>query len=253
MDIVLLLGLGVAGYLVGGFSAARLVGRIIAPGEDLSQTDVKIEGSDRPFTVTTVSATAISMREGAKPGCVTSLLDMAKVGIPALMLKFIFPEIPEYMLLFAFMGVVGHNYPVYHKFKGGRGLSPIMGGVLVIDWLALPITLVTSNVIGLLILKDIMLAYVGWLLLLIPWFWWRFDHFAYVAYAVGVLLLYLIASMPEIKLYFEFRRTGELDKAGSLYEALEHTDMGRPIKYMRKYGLIKEKTNPTQPEEKIDE
>ena len=30
--------------------------------------------------------------------------------------------------------LLGHNYPVFHRFRGGRGQSPLYGGLLAIDW-----------------------------------------------------------------------------------------------------------------------
>lgn len=241
MELPLSLLITIAGYLIGSLSFARLVARWATPGADLTSTMVKIEGASRDFELKTISATSISARSGPRAGCLTSLLDMAKAGLPALWLKLTYPETPAYFLLFAFMVVIGHNYPLFHRLRGGRGLSPIFGGYLIIDWIALPVTILASNIIGLGLLRDFMFGYSGWLLLLIPWMWWRFDDPAYVLYAVGVAAAYYIASIPEIKLYLNFKREGEFEKAGSLLAAFEHTDVGRPLKYMRKYGLLKDK------------
>ena len=62
-------------------------------------------------------------------------------------------------------------------------------------------------------------------------------------------VLYFVASVPELKNYFELQKTGEFNKANSLYESLEHTDLGRPIKYMRKYGLLKDRQDNTSDNE----
>ena len=240
MDVWVLSACIVSGYFIGAFSFARLVGRIIAPDEDLSHTDIDIAGSDKKFRTETVSATSISARKGALPGCTTGILDMAKVGIPMLLIDYWYPTDPVYMLAYAVAAIVGHNYPVYYRFKGGRGLSPMIGSLLVIQPLAVPVTMILSNVVGLLIMKDVMAAYVLWLFFLIPWMWYFTDHWLFTAYAALLPVLYFVASVPEIKNYFALQKTGEFDKANSLYESLEHTDLGRPIKYMRKYGLLKE-------------
>ena len=68
------------------------------------------------------------------------------------------------------MAAVGHNWPIYYRFKGGRGISPIMGGMLVVDWLGVVIT----NLLGLLsdlVIKSTLVSSGIWLILMIPWIW----------------------------------------------------------------------------------
>ena len=79
--------------------------------------------------------------------------------------------------------------------------------------------------------------------------WFFTDNWLFTAYAALLPVLYLVASIPEIKKYRALQKTGEFNKANSLYESLEHTDLGRPIKYMRKYGLLKDREdNPSDNE-----
>ena len=229
-----------AGYCIGALSFARLIGRIIVPGEDLSRTDLDIAGSDKKLRLESVSATSISARKGALPGCATGILDMAKVGLPMLAINHWYSTDPVYMLAYAVAAIIGHNYPVYHRFEGGRGLTPMIGSLLVIQPLSIPVTMILSNVVGLFILRDPMAAYTLWLFFLIPWMWLFTDNWLFTAYAALLPVLYLVASIPEIKKYRTLQKTGEFNKANSLYESLEHTDLGRPIKYMRKYGLLKD-------------
>ncbi len=249
MDAWALIACIVCGYFIGAFSFARLVGRFIAPGEDLSYTELDIAGSDKKFRTETVSATSISARKGALPGCTTGILDMAKVGLPMLAINQWYSTDPVYMLAYAVAAIIGHNYPVCHRFEGGRGLSPMIGSLLVIQPLSIPVTMILSNVVGLFILRDPMAAYTLWLFFLIPWMWFFTDNWLFTAYAALLPVLYLVASIPEIRNYLALQKTGEFNKANSLYESLEHTDLGRPIKYMRKYGLLKDpKDNPSNDE-----
>ena len=79
--------------------------------------------------------------------------------------------------------------------------------------------------------------------------WFFTDNWLFTAYAALLPVLYFVASIPEIKKYRVLQKTGEFNKANSLYESLEHTDLGRPIKYMRKYGLLKDRRdNPSENE-----
>jgi glycerol-3-phosphate acyltransferase PlsY len=164
---------------------------------------------------------------------------MAKVGLPMLAIDHWYSTDPVYMLAYAVAAIIGHNYPVYYRFKGGRGVSPMIGSLLVIQPLSIPVVMILSNVVGLFILRDPMAAYTLWLFFLIPWMWFFTDNWLFTAYAALLPILYFVASIPEIRNYLLLQKTGEFNKANSLYEALEHTDLGRPIKYMRKYGLIK--------------
>ena len=245
MDAWALTACIVSGYFIGSLSFARLVGKIIAPGEDLSYTDLEIAGSDKKLRTETVSATSISARKGALPGCTTGILDMAKVGLPMLAINHWYSTDPVYMLAYAVAAIIGHNYPVYHRFQGGRGLTPMIGSLLVIQPLSIPVTMTLGSVVGFLILRDPLAAYTAWLFFLIPWMWFFTDNWLFTAYAALLPVLYFVASVPELKNYFELQKTGEFNKANSLYESLEHTDLGRPIKYMRKYGLLKDRQDKT--------
>jgi hypothetical protein len=95
-----------------------------------------------------------------------------------------------------------------------------------------------GSVLGLLVARDPLVAYSGWVPLLIPWFWWRFEEWHYTSFAIAVTVLSLLAFLPEYRQYFRLRLQGDYHSK-DLLPMLEKTDMGRPIKYMRKYGLIK--------------
>ena len=58
---------------------------------------------------------------------------MLKVAIPTWAIMNLFPEEPFYLVAAA-AGVLGHIYPLYHGFKGGRGESPMIGAMIIINW-----------------------------------------------------------------------------------------------------------------------
>jgi glycerol-3-phosphate acyltransferase PlsY len=237
MNILIALAAAVSGYLLGSISVARIMARLFMPDEDITKTSLQIPGMDETFEMTTVSATSISMRKGPRYGCTTGILDMLKVTIPTLVFRLLYPDEAAYFLIAAAAGVVGHNFPIYYRFKGGRGITAVWGGLFVIDWIALPVTTLLGMVLGL-ALKDVLLAYSGGLLLLIPWMWLRLQSWEFVAYALFVNGMYWWAMWPDLVKYLKFKREG---KADDMLAVLEQTDMGRGIKYMRKYGLIKDK------------
>jgi glycerol-3-phosphate acyltransferase PlsY len=227
----------VIGYLLGSISFARIVARVFAPDKEITGMRLPVANSDEVMEVSAVSGTTISMELGAKYGVLTALLDIAKVAIPALIFRLRYPETP-YFLLLAAAGLMGHNWPLYHRFKGGRGLSPSYGGLLVCDWLG---TLIMANVgmfLGMMVLKNIGVAYILGFVLMIPWLWFRTRNWAYVAYAIFVTVIFIIAMIPEIKKIRDLRRRG---LSGDFEEAMNATPMLRGMqKIRRRLGLSKE-------------
>ncbi|MEM7111253.1 MAG: glycerol-3-phosphate acyltransferase [Chloroflexota bacterium] len=228
----------VVGYAFGSISFARILARIFLPGEDISQTEFDIPGSDQKFVMESVSATSLSARKGPKAGCSTGILDMVKAAVPILGFRYFYPE-ADYFLLTAVFTVIGHNFPIQHRFKGGRGLSPIIGGMFVIDWLFVPISFILSNLFGLAIVRDMFVGYTSFVVLLIPWVWYRFNDPAYILYAVAINIVFWVSMRPELTMYLKYKRSGEINRSDFL-QSLEGTDAGRAIKYARKYGLLKD-------------
>lgn len=148
--------LTVGGYLIGSISFARLVGRKLAPGEDLTATTVNLPG-DVEVDYGGVSATSIAVRRGPAAGVATGVLDAAKSFVPVLATKRAFPD-RKYHLLVALAVMVGHNYPVFHRFKGGRGQSPFFGSMLALDPLAVPVTTTAGTLVGLVVVRDMVVS-----------------------------------------------------------------------------------------------
>lgn len=239
MNFLIPLIAAVVGYALGSISFTRIVANRIMPGEDISKTEIKSPGGEQVVEMTSVSATSISFRKGPKYGCLIGILDILKATLPVLLFRLAFPN-NFYFLITAVMCVVGHNYPVQHRFKGGRGISPIIGGLMVVDFLAIPVTLISSTVLGMAVFRDVLIAYTGFIPLLILWFLLRYDEPAYLLYALAINIVFWPAMWPELKQYIHLKRSGDLAQQGDFLAQLETTDMGRPIKYLRRFNLIKD-------------
>jgi len=237
VDIYLLLGSALLGYLLGSVSMARVIGRLFAPGEDFSTQDYHILGGDI-MSLDIASATNVSKKLGAKFGCLVSILDMVKVFLPTLFLRLALPETP-YFLACAAMGVVGHNFPIYYRFRGGGGLSSALGGLLVVDWLAVVVTPFAGMILGMGLIRDVYVASTLWLFLLIPWLWIRTHDVAYVIYAAVIAVSFILATIPLTIQYLRLRKKGP-EALVSFYEQFH---MGRGlVKIGRLFGLYKTKT-----------
>lgn len=209
MDLFVALLAMATGYLVGSISFARLVTRLFAPEQDISKIEIEVPDSEARFESGAISATSVRLHLGPKYGCLTGILDILKGTIPALAFKLWQPEAPYYLLA-AGMAAVGHNWPIYYRFKGGRGMSPIMGGMLVVDWLGAVIT----NTLGLLsdlVIKSTLVSSGIWLVLMIPWIWFRSGDLAELAYAVAMCILFWASMIPEWRELLRLNREGVLE------------------------------------------
>lgn len=224
MTVIGIITAGLVGYLLGSVSFARIVGRRVVPGDDLSSTPLELPGG-ATIEYGGISATAIGARTGPKWGMVVGVGDMLKAFVPVLVTRLIWPD-DSYLLVLAVAVVAGHNYPVFHRFRGGRGQSPLYGGLLAVDPLAIPVTLLLGLGVGLFVLRDMFAAYVLGQWLLVPWFM-IWGTTAEVVYAVAVNLLFAVATIPESRRYLAARRRGELKQISSWREfASSHPAMG---------------------------
>ena len=110
-----------AAYLLGSVSSAILISRL------LGLPDPRTEGSRNP------GATNV-LRLGSKPGAVLTLAgDIAKGVLPVLVARWILDE-PVLLALAALGAFLGHLFPVYFRFEGGKGVATALGVLAAIDW-----------------------------------------------------------------------------------------------------------------------
>jgi glycerol-3-phosphate acyltransferase PlsY len=226
-----------SGYLLGSISFARLFTRWLAPAADLSKLSISIQGTDEAVQADLYGANAASRVLGARYGIVVTALDILKVALPTLAFKVLYAGQP-YLLVVALAGLVGHNWPIYHRFKGGRGFSAILGGLLVVDWLGALVLPMLSLLLGGLVLHNPFVAYIAWLWMLVPWLWLRTHDPAYLIYAVALNLIFGLATIPEIRLLLRLRREGRLQgyMQGLLQSSPRWRGMSRMIQRFRLFG-----------------
>jgi len=114
---------------------------------------------------------------GWKFGILVALFDIGKGFIAVLLLRYIshsnsfFEHSPTLLLLMGAAVILGHNYPLWMNFDGGKGTASLIGIMFSIDWkmgfiglaLLILITLLTDYLpIGVLFLYFTFLVYVFW-------------------------------------------------------------------------------------------
>jgi len=238
MNISLAIMAAVGGYFIGSLSFARIVTRLAGYGKGfLEDVEVRLPGSDTGARMDTVSASSVSIKAGPRLGFLTYVLDVLKVFLPVFALRQLYPD-DLYYLFAATAGMVGHVWPIYHRFKGGGGISAIYGGVFAIDWPGVFVAALGGMVLGLFVLRDSYLIYYCGLLLLIPWLWFRTGSVPVVAYAIFVNVLFFLASYPSAKRVYALRRTDP--RWGDPAQAWQFSAMGRAIlKLLAKFGYGK--------------
>ena len=233
MDWRIAIVAGLVGYLFGSLSFARLVAGRVKPGVDITRIEVPLSGGD-VFVSDSISATAVRMTAGRRYGCLTAILDMAKVAIPTLAFRLWAPDQP-YFLIVAAAGLIGHDLPLFHGFKGGRGESPIYGGLLVIDPVAVIGTTLLGAVLGFVVGNILVLRW-GGMILLIPWLWIATGDPWFLAYIVFVDIVYLIAMRPELGQYGAMRGQGTDPSNEEI--AMEFGMGARLGRALDRYGLL---------------
>lgn len=210
MNLLIALLAMTIGYLWGSISFARLVTRLFAPKQDFSKLVIENVDGEGRFESSAISATWVRLHLGNKYGCLVGILDILKAAFLVQLVKLWMPD-TSYYLLAAGMVVVGHNWPLYYRFKGGRGSSPIVGGMLVVDWLGVIIT----NIVGLvsdMVIRNMLISSGVWLVLMVPWIWLGNHGWPDRIYVIGMLIIYYTAMIPELKEVIRLKREGLLDK-----------------------------------------
>lgn len=235
-----LIFISIISYLIGSLSFARLITYWWSSGKDVTQHEIAVEGTDEKYKVLSIGGNSVGSMLGAKAGMTVGILDILKIFLPTLFIKFYFPEQPVYYLTAALAGMVGHIWPIYYRFHGGSGFSAIMGGLLVIDWLAIPITPILGLFLGMVVFRNMVVATLSWIWLLIPWLWWRFDgNPAHITYAIVVNILFILAMIPEIKTAMKYRKEGKMVEYGM--GNLKSNPMGRGMLKIAKFFKVEVK------------
>ncbi|WP_019557602.1 glycerol-3-phosphate 1-O-acyltransferase PlsY [Thiomicrorhabdus arctica] len=118
----------IAAYLIGSISTAIIVCQI------MGLPDPREGGSGNPGATNVLR---IGGDKGKKAAAITLVGDMLKGLIPVLIAHWMHLE-AKFIILVGFMAFIGHLYPVFFGFKGGKGVATMLG---VMFGLSLPIGL----------------------------------------------------------------------------------------------------------------
>lgn len=138
-------------YLLGSIPSALWVGKLFY------NTDIRTKGSGN------LGATNTFRTLGAKAGITVTILDILK-GTAATMIP-LYLDTQVHPLVFGVIAVIGHMYPVFANFKGGKAVATSGGILLGYQWplflLAAAVLLITLKITKMVSLSSIILAVVA--------------------------------------------------------------------------------------------
>lgn len=127
----------VMGYLVGSVCSAVIVCRLF------SLPDPRTEGSKNP------GATNVLRIAGPKCAIIVLIADMLKGFLPVFLAKLLGAN-ANTLSWICLAAVFGHMFPLFFKFKGGKGVATALGAMLGLNWLIGGMVIVTWLVVALL-------------------------------------------------------------------------------------------------------
>ena len=157
---LVLLSIPVGAYVLGSIPFGLLLTRVFGGG------DVRKSGSGN------IGATNVARVAGPLPGILTLLLDVAKGAGAVWLAGRISNDSASWMMIAALAALLGHCFPIWLRFRGGKGVATAAGAFLVLC----PPALLGSILLFLLVV-----------------FFWRYVSLASISAAAAMpLLIYLL-------------------------------------------------------------
>ncbi|MCK4586870.1 MAG: glycerol-3-phosphate 1-O-acyltransferase PlsY [Gammaproteobacteria bacterium] len=167
-----------AAYLIGSLSAAIITCRV------MGLPDPRTQGSNNP------GATNVLRVGGKKAAAITLFGDAIKGVIPVVAAQLMSAP-PLILALVALAAFVGHLYPVFFNFRGGKGVATSFGVLVALAWpagIAMLVTwLVMAKLFNISSLAALTASVLGPL-----YMWWLRpqQEFIIVAAVISVMLLW---------------------------------------------------------------
>lgn len=126
----------VMGYLIGTINPSYIIAKI-------KGFDIRKKGSGN------AGASNALILFGKIMGIICALLDIAKAYLSILLMTSIYPDFKYAFAVTAVGCVLGHIFPFYMGFKGGKGLACLGGMILFFDWRVFLIMLTLAVILAL--------------------------------------------------------------------------------------------------------
>ena len=125
--------IAIISYLIGSINPSIIISKL------LKKEDIRTQGSGNAGTTNTLRVL------GKGPAIIVLLIDVLKAVVAVFLGRWIgtwgeyTPEIMDQLHDYAIMAsalgaILGHNFPIYYGFKGGKGVATSLGVLLVVEW-----------------------------------------------------------------------------------------------------------------------
>ena len=188
------IGVIILGYLIGAIPFGVIIGRLTRG------IDVRDYGSG------SMGMTNVLRTVGAGAGVLVFLADLTKGAAAVAFAWLIFASLPAMVAWGQVAGgvaaVIGHSWPVYVGFRGGRGVTTGFGALLMIAW---PVGLICFAIFLIVVALSryvslgSMLAGLSMLVVMIPFVLLNLEPFAYLVYGLIVAPLIIFRHRGNIQ------------------------------------------------------
>ncbi len=168
----------IAAYLLGAIPFGFLIGK--AKGIDV-----------RKYGSGSIGTSNVARTLGKKAAILTLLGDGVKGLIPVLLARFFFESNVWVVVAVGIAAIVGHNWPVYLKFKGGKGVTTTYAAFLGIAWLPALLTILTWVVVSLLMKTSSFAALISCLVAPLFAYFLKAPLPVIVYTVVGLVMIYI--------------------------------------------------------------
>lgn len=131
-----------AGYLMGSSNMAYWISKI-------KKVDIRKNGSGN------LGASNATVLLGWGAGVIVALHDIGKALLAVLVAKWLFPDLEYAGAAAGVAAVLGHIFPFYLNFKGGKGLASFIGMTIALNWK------VALGIVLLLVLMTLVTDYIS--------------------------------------------------------------------------------------------
>jgi len=187
------IGIVLLGYLIGAIPFGVIAGRLTRG------IDVRQYGSG------SMGATNVLRTIGARAGILVFVADVAKGAAAVALAWLIFASSPHVawgQVAGGAAAVIGHSWPIYVKFQGGRGVTTGLGALMTMLWpVALICLAIFATVLGLsrYVSLGSMLAASAAIVFTIPFIILGEEPFAYLVYGLVVVPIMLFRHRGNIQ------------------------------------------------------
>ena len=162
----------IVSYLLGSIPTAYIAGRFVA------SRDIRRMGDEN-------AGAANAYRElGSRAGIIVGIIDAAKGSLVILIAQV--ANMSQMVVLFAgAAAVIGHNWPVFLGFRGGRGVSTTIGILFVL--VTMPMLILTIPTLLILIWRRNVTPTMAFLFIILPFIdWWLKVSPVLIGYGIAL-------------------------------------------------------------------